>query len=68
MRCKSLELVRCVESYDARLHPAGLSVSVSIDMNTYIVYELQNILSLYKLHGNSDLNLEFKGEGALRDL
>lgn len=68
MRCKSSGLVRCVESYDARLHPAGLPVSVSIDMNTDIVYELQNILSLYKHHGNSDLNLEFKGEGAFQDL
>lgn len=63
MRCKSSGLVRSVENYDARLHPAGLLVSVSIDVNTDIVFELQNILSLYKPHGNSDLNLEFKGEG-----
>jgi hypothetical protein len=57
-----------MESYDARLNPAELPVSISIELNTDVVYELQNILSLTKPHGNSDLNLEFKGEGAFRGL
>ena len=48
VRCKSSGLVRCVESYDVRVHPAGLPVSISIDINTKIFYELQNMLSLYK--------------------